>query len=154
MTGPIGRFPPSAAPDAIEGAGGVVFDPTGRKVLLIRYQNGTWVFPKGHRDPGESLLDAARREVLEEAGVRADCPDPDLTWETRYTNARGQPRRITWFLLVSVDPTPVLREPLFSAADYLPADDALARLSFEEDRELLRRALPHAPTPASTSGDA
>jgi 8-oxo-dGTP pyrophosphatase MutT (NUDIX family) len=31
----------------LRGAGGVVFRPDGA-VLLLRHQEGTWVFPKGH----------------------------------------------------------------------------------------------------------
>jgi 8-oxo-dGTP pyrophosphatase MutT (NUDIX family) len=33
---------------------------------------GMWVPPGGHRDPGESPLDCARRELYEETGYRCD----------------------------------------------------------------------------------
>jgi ADP-ribose pyrophosphatase YjhB (NUDIX family) len=43
------------------------------KVALVRRgmrpRKGTWVFPGGYVDAGESLEDAARREVLEETGL-------------------------------------------------------------------------------------
>ena len=35
---------------------------------------GAWTIPKGMADPGEDLLDAARREFEEETGVRAEGP--------------------------------------------------------------------------------
>jgi diadenosine hexaphosphate hydrolase (ATP-forming) len=38
---------------------------------MIRHKNGTWVFPKGHIEPGESKTQTAEREVAEEAGVQA-----------------------------------------------------------------------------------
>jgi 8-oxo-dGTP pyrophosphatase MutT (NUDIX family) len=49
--------------------------------LLVRTKETTssverWTFPKGHVEAGESLLDAAVREVLEEAGVKG-LVDPD-----------------------------------------------------------------------------
>ena len=58
----------SPAKFPVEGAGGVVFNGQGL-VLLLGHRNGTWVFPKGHLDPGETELEAALREVEEEAGV-------------------------------------------------------------------------------------
>jgi len=46
----------------------------GKNVLLIREQeepyNGQWVFPQGYVKAGETLKEAARREVLEELGSR------------------------------------------------------------------------------------
>src|SRR3977135_747225 len=51
-------------------AGAVVFRRTerGPRLLLLRaYKN--WDFPKGMIEPGESELDAAKRETLEETGL-------------------------------------------------------------------------------------
>jgi len=48
----------------------------GKNVLLIREQeepyNGEWVLPQGYAKPGETLSEAARREVQEELGVEVD----------------------------------------------------------------------------------
>jgi len=55
---------------AFRAAGAVVFRRSDRgiRVLLLRaYRN--WDFPKGLVEPGESELDAARREVTEETGL-------------------------------------------------------------------------------------
>ncbi len=124
----------------VTGAGGVVFDPEGR-VLLLRHRSGSWVFPKGHIEAGEGPLDAALREVEEEAGVEAECVDPDRTWTTRYHNPRGERRQITWYWLRTDAREPVLREPLFPAGAFLRADAAIGHLSFAEDRGLLRALL-------------
>lgn len=126
--------------DATPGAGGVVINGEG-KVLLIRHSNGSWVFPKGHLDPGETALQAALREVTEESGVTATCPDPDTSFETNYVNSRGEPRKITWYLLSTSDRTPVMREKLFPEGKFVEADEALEQLSYAEDRELLKRVL-------------
>jgi 8-oxo-dGTP pyrophosphatase MutT (NUDIX family) len=51
-------------------AGAVVYRRTeqGVRILVLRaYKN--WDFPKGLVEPGETELDAARREVLEETGI-------------------------------------------------------------------------------------
>jgi 8-oxo-dGTP pyrophosphatase MutT (NUDIX family) len=52
-------------------AGGVEF-------LLVRTSSGDrWTFPKGRRERGETLSEAAAREALEEAGVRGRAePEP------------------------------------------------------------------------------
>ena len=54
----------------IRSAGAVVFRRTDRgpRLLVLRaYKN--WDFPKGLVEPGESPLDAAKREVAEETGL-------------------------------------------------------------------------------------
>lgn len=51
-----------------ESAGGVVLNEHG--LVLVVSQHGTsWSLPKGHIDPGEDKLTAARREIYEESGV-------------------------------------------------------------------------------------
>ena len=41
------------------------------RVLVVRNRSGRWTLPGGRAKQGESLRDAARREVLEEIGVVA-----------------------------------------------------------------------------------
>lgn len=49
-------------------AGGVVLNEQGD--VLVTSQRGTsWSLPKGHIEPGEDELTAARREITEETGV-------------------------------------------------------------------------------------
>jgi len=48
----------------------VIFDKLRRKVLLTRRSdNGLWCVPGGHMEPGESVVEACEREVLEETGL-------------------------------------------------------------------------------------
>jgi phosphatase NudJ len=46
----------------------------GRRILLVheRKHGQLWYFPAGRVEPGESFAAAARRETLEEAGVRVE----------------------------------------------------------------------------------
>jgi diadenosine hexaphosphate hydrolase (ATP-forming) len=124
----------------VEGAGGVVINDAGA-VLLIRHRNGSWVFPKGHIEPGESKVDTAVREVEEEAGVQASVLDPRQTWQTQYTNPRREGRRITWYLLRTHATEAVMREAIFPTGGFYPPEAALVMLAFEEDRALLRQVL-------------
>lgn len=125
----------------IRGAGGVVFDPRGR-VLLLRRHNGPWVFPKGHIDPGEEPLDTALREVGEEAGVRASCSDP-TEFQTEYTRPDGVSRRISWFIMHTDQDEFIRSEDVFPEGAFLEPAEALERLSFPEDRQLLEQVLRH-----------
>jgi len=52
-------------------AGVIVFRRQGRRALylLLQHMRGHWAFPKGHIETGETSVDAARREVLEETGI-------------------------------------------------------------------------------------
>lgn len=131
---------PTQAQDLIAGAGGVVFSPAG-DILMLQHANGTWVFPKGHIDPGESPLQAAVREVEEEAGVHASCPDPTMVLTTRYVNDRQEHRIIYWFPLLTDTDTLHLRESLFPAGGFFPPEEAHVTLSYDEDRKLLASML-------------
>jgi predicted NUDIX family NTP pyrophosphohydrolase len=46
--------------------------------FFARRDDGVWSIPKGEVEPGESLLDAARREFEEETGVRVQGPFVEL----------------------------------------------------------------------------
>jgi 8-oxo-dGTP pyrophosphatase MutT (NUDIX family) len=66
------RFPKMKKDLVLRQAGGVVV--SGRDVLMVSSQRDfhRWLFPKGDIEPGETPQDCARREVLEEAGVRTE----------------------------------------------------------------------------------
>ena len=54
------------------GVGGLIFDDAGRILLVCRKhppQAGLWHIPGGRLEPGETLSECCRREVLEETGI-------------------------------------------------------------------------------------
>ena len=50
-------------------AGGIVLNRKGQ-VLVVNQRGRSWSLPKGHIEKGESILEAARREIYEESGVK------------------------------------------------------------------------------------
>ena len=51
----------------IAGAGIVINE--SNEVLMVKTYNAGWVFPGGQVEVGENVIDAVKREVMEEAGV-------------------------------------------------------------------------------------
>ncbi len=117
-------------------SGGVVFFEN--RVLILQYKDGTWTFPKGHLEAGETEQTAAVREVLEEAGVSAEILE--RLGETRYTNNRGEAREVHWFTM-SAKSEAIKLEDTFMNGGFYALERAKELLSFSEDRNLLERAI-------------
>jgi 8-oxo-dGTP pyrophosphatase MutT (NUDIX family) len=74
---PQGRQVVAAVPVRPRAAGGLEF-------LLVRTRDGTrWTLPKGGRERGETLAEAAAREAVEEAGAAGRVGDEPVA-EYRY----------------------------------------------------------------------
>lgn len=127
-------------------AGGVVM--RGDDVLVIvptrRAADGSLVFalPKGHIDEGESRLQAAIREVREEAGVHVE-PVIELG-EARYWYVRGGqrvPKSVFFFLFRYVSGDPEDHDEEVLEARWMPSGQARRALSYAGEREMVARAL-------------
>ena len=72
-----------------------------REVLLMqRSDNGHWGLPGGYVDPGESVVEAAVREVLEETGFGVVVGPP--LGETRYdvvVDGVERPKVVQWWAM-------------------------------------------------------
>lgn len=120
-------------------AGGVLCDKG--DVFVLRKPNGEWVMPKGHVEPDETPEQAAVREVFEEAGLRAYVVSEIGQTQYRFRLASGEVRRkvVHWYLM-AVDAREFRIESTFEEGVFLPVEDALRTLTFENDREIVRQA--------------
>ncbi len=108
------------------------------RLLLVTAKDNSnhWLFPKGHIEPGETAPDAARREVMEEAGIEAVVTRRLGT--TRY-DLNGRTIAVEYFLLEFVTEH---KADEGRKKEWLSLDDAERRLSFETTRDILRQAKP------------
>ena len=127
-------------------AGGIVFrrGPDGEvRYLIIRDSYENWGFPKGHLEPDEPPLDAARREVAEETGLQALEPRGALDCIDWYFRFRGRTihKYCHFFLFESEsgEPVPQIDEGI-TACIWKPLDEALTTISYANAREVLQRA--------------
>lgn len=133
-------------------AGGVVVQRRcGRLRIAVMYSPyGTWVFPKGGIETGESPEAAARREIAEEIGIENLRGRGRLgTTEHEFEQGKRQYRkRIDWFLFeAAVDAEPISHsEENALDAGWFDPERALSLLSHADQRRILRRALSAART--------
>ncbi len=129
--------------DEIVASGGVVIDTKSADsplVLLVhRPEYDDWSFPKGKLDAGETIEQAALREVKEETGL--DCRIIQSLSPIRYSyrNRSGRIRQkiVHYFLMEPVAGRIAVNIHEIDAAQWYKASDALVRLSYEYDRKLL-----------------
>jgi len=58
-------------PTHIVAVGAFIENPLGQ-ILLVKTHHGGWVIPGGQVENGENLIDALRREVMEESGIEIE----------------------------------------------------------------------------------
>jgi 8-oxo-dGTP pyrophosphatase MutT (NUDIX family) len=125
-------------------AGGVVvrgFD--GRPfVAVVHVRSGVLALPKGHPDGDESMAEAARREVREEAGVEAEAVSP--LGDVRYWYTRDGDRVmkiVTFYLFRYLSGDVSDHDNEVEDAEWIPLDEAPDRLTYDGERKMARAAL-------------
>jgi 8-oxo-dGTP diphosphatase len=122
----------------VHAAGGVVLDGEGRVVLVHRPRYDDWTLPKGKLDPGESFEEAALREVEEETGLR--CRLVRELPAAEYPDAKGRHKLVRyWLMEVEAEPGFVPGREV-DEVRRLPPREALALLTYDRDRDVLRAA--------------
>ena len=107
-------------------------------MLVHRKRHDDWALPKGKLEANEEPLDAAIREVREETGCEAECQG--FAGETRY-EVEGIPKVVMFWRMRLVRQMPLEENDEVSEAIWLPIPQAMARMSYESERELVARTL-------------
>jgi 8-oxo-dGTP pyrophosphatase MutT (NUDIX family) len=131
-------------------AGGVVVD-DGQVLVLRRPSRDEVRLPKGHVEKGETPQETALREVTEESGyatleVIADLGIQVVEFDYADTHVVRDERYYLMALREAVQIAREAKEHQF-VPDWLSWTDALAALTYEAEREWVRRAQAAAAAP-------
>jgi 8-oxo-dGTP diphosphatase len=135
------------SPAVVRAAGGVVIrdGADGFEVAVVhRPRYDDWSLPKGKRDPGETDEQCAVREVEEETGLR--CALGRELLPTKYVDRRGRPKVVRYWDMRVVGARPFEANDEIDQVVWLPVDEAVGRLSYPYDAEVLANVrLPFTP---------
>lgn len=143
-----------AAVTPVRAAGGVLWRPAGTGIeicVVHRPYRADWSLPKGKLDGDEHPLAAAVREVLEETGVHGE---PQLRLpEVAYTMPDGVPKTVEFWLMRAGDgPAAAPMDPTeVDTVVWLSPAEALARLTYPDDRQLVEHVVALPPVTAVTA---
>jgi 8-oxo-dGTP pyrophosphatase MutT (NUDIX family) len=124
-------------------AGGIVIDHgtgTPQVLLVHRPRYDDWSFPKGKLEPGETVEEAALREVREESGLECriirKLAVTQYNYQTRNKGLR-KPKAVHYFLMERLGGDIQVPGEEVDRAEWLEFDQAARRLTYAQDRELL-----------------
>lgn len=131
------------ARDIVMAAGGIVVrrEATPLFAVVCLRKRGDWVLPKGKLDDGETPLDAAQREVLEETGHSASVQQ----YLGTLAYPLGERTKVVHFWHMEADGQPPQRlmKDIAEVA-WLPLDQALKRLTRHHEHAFLAQVGPMA----------
>jgi 8-oxo-dGTP pyrophosphatase MutT (NUDIX family) len=129
-------------------AGGVVYRRDGDSIEVVLASRRTrrgelaWGLAKGGIEEGESLEDAAVREVREETGIEAEIEDS--LGDTRYFYVWEDTRirkTVHFFLMRATGGDPLDRDDEMEEIRWFPIERALKRAAYRGERDVIGRAL-------------
>ncbi|KAI1080136.1 NUDIX domain-containing protein [Whalleya microplaca] len=153
----------------VEACGAIVFDTSShpKQVLLLYYgKKDEWLLPKGRRNCNESRKTAAIREVREESGYAVRlCPvtmvtrapseleEPDIKDIPRTYRGLTEPfivdvrdlgegkgAKLVWWFIAELVGIVGEGESQFEA-HFIRYDEAIEKLTYKKDREILEKAV-------------
>ena len=108
-------------------------------ILLVKHEEGGLVFPKGHIDPGETLEQAALREVEEETGLKNLFIKQKIGVFFRPSiedSGEKVEKKIHLFLMSSND---YKHSQADEDYDWFLFDEAIENFKFDQEKEFLKK---------------
>jgi bis(5'-nucleosidyl)-tetraphosphatase len=111
--------------------------------LVVQHHAGHWGFPKGHANQGELPVEAARRELEEETGIRDYRLLDDTPLVENYTFIKGEKtveKTVTYFLAQVSDRRISCQEAEIQNYSWASFDETLQLITFEQGKKILVEA--------------
>lgn len=125
----------------IQAAGGLLWrrGQQGRQIAVVyRTRYGDWALPKGWREKGESFLEAAKREVIEETNCQVEVGD--FAGCCCYTVDRVPKIVLFWHMFLIGDCEFKPDEEVDKLV-WMTVREALNKLTYDGERALLANAV-------------
>lgn len=103
-----------------------------------------WSLAKGTPDPGETMEETALREVREETGLEVEIDSPlgsiEYWFASREPDVRYH-KTVHFYLMVPVGGDFRFHDPEFDVVRWFPSDEALEKMAYINEADVLRRAI-------------
>lgn len=106
------------------------------KFLIVKHVLGHFSFPKGHIENGESEIDAAVREVLEETGILISI-DTNFKRINTYCPYKNVTKNVMYFVGIPVSGVAKAQETEILEAFWADYVSARNILTYESDKKIL-----------------
>ncbi|MBI2140613.1 NUDIX hydrolase [Candidatus Woesearchaeota archaeon] len=124
----------------IQISGGIVLNSKG-EVLVVNQNGNSWSLPKGHIEKGETALEAAKREIFEESGIKSLIFKKELGKYKRFKiglneeDDRSEQKEISMFLFTTDESELKPRDKQNPEARWVDKKDVAKLLTHRKDKE-------------------
>lgn len=134
----------------VAGAGIVINE--NDEVLLVKTYNAGWVFPGGQVEVGENVIDAVKREIMEEAGVDIEvgevfCISSNTGKYPGYNGVKEIPTKVMLDFICKAKSGMPRPSDENSESAYVPKDKVLELITAPAIRERYQAYLAYAGRP-------
>ncbi len=107
--------------------------------LLVQMMGGHYSFPKGHVENGESEEQTALREIKEETDLDVSL-DTAFRQSVVYSPYADCEKEVVYFVAYAKSRETVCQQTEIRRALWLSYDDAIERVTFDNDKRILNEA--------------
>lgn len=110
------------------------------EILLIKHVNsGHWSFPKGHVEAGETEVETAKREIMEETSIEA-LIDSTFRETVSYSPKKDVQKEVVYFIAKAKNTNFVLQKSEVSEAKWVDINYAYNILAYDNDKNIVNKA--------------